>query len=85
MRIRITHIDGKLPNLALMRLAHFHRQRGDEIYFSKSITPQLFEQCPECHGVKIECREILGRVASGFWQCQDCGCQWDRNYYPATN
>jgi hypothetical protein len=43
MRIRITHIDGKLPNLALMRLAHFHRQRGDEIYFAKSITPQLFE------------------------------------------
>jgi hypothetical protein len=43
MRIRITHIDGKLPNLALMRLAHFHRQRGDEIYFSKSITPQLLE------------------------------------------
>jgi hypothetical protein len=45
-RIRITHIDGKLPNSALMRLAHFHRQRGDEIYFSKSITPQLFE--PSC-------------------------------------
>ena len=33
--IRLTHIDGKLPNLALMKLAHYHRQNGDEIYFSK--------------------------------------------------
>lgn len=35
MKIRITHIDGKLPNLALMKLARFHRDRGDEIYFAR--------------------------------------------------
>lgn len=34
--IRITQLDGKLPNLALMRLAHWHRGRGDSIYFTRS-------------------------------------------------
>jgi len=41
--IRLTHIDGKLPNLALMKLAHYHRQNGDEIYFSKHVERELLE------------------------------------------
>jgi hypothetical protein len=43
--VRLTQIDGKLPNLALMRLAYFYRQRGDEIYFSKHVERGLFEPC----------------------------------------
>jgi hypothetical protein len=35
-RIRITQIDGTLPNLALMKLAAFHRAHGDAISFSRS-------------------------------------------------
>ena len=35
--VRLTQIDGKLPNLALMKIAHFHRQRGDAVAFSKDI------------------------------------------------
>lgn len=31
--VRITQLDGKLPNLALMRLAAWHRERGDEVHF----------------------------------------------------
>jgi hypothetical protein len=34
---RLTHIDGKLANLALMKLAHFHRARGDEVVFTTHI------------------------------------------------
>jgi hypothetical protein len=34
--VRITQLDGKLPNLALMRLAAFHRARGDDIHFTRS-------------------------------------------------
>ena len=34
--VRITQLDGKLPNLALMRLSHFHRGRGDEVIFTRS-------------------------------------------------
>jgi len=43
-RVRLTQIDGKLPNLALMKLAHFHRAQGDEIYFTKHVEPSLFER-----------------------------------------
>lgn len=43
MRVRLTQIDGKLPNLALMKLAHYHRERNDEIIFSKNIERDMFE------------------------------------------
>ena len=43
MKVRITQIDGKLPNLALMRLAHYHRSLGDEVIFRNSISKDLFE------------------------------------------
>lgn len=43
MRVRLTHIDGKLPNLALMKLAHWHKAQGDEITFTKSLTREMFE------------------------------------------
>ena len=41
--VRITQIDGKLPNLALMRLAAFHRAQGDQIHFTRSVTRDMFE------------------------------------------
>jgi hypothetical protein len=41
--VRITQLDGKLPNLALMRLAGFHRARGDEIVFTRSPHRGMFE------------------------------------------
>lgn len=43
MRIRLTQIDGKLPNLALMKLAHFHREQGHELAFTKQITRDMLE------------------------------------------
>ena len=41
--VRLTQIDGKLPNLALMKIARFHRDRGDEIVFSKQVERGMFE------------------------------------------
>ena len=35
--IRLTQIDGKLPNLALMRLAHFHKRVGDAVHFRTNV------------------------------------------------
>ena len=43
MKVRLTHIDGKLPNLALMKLAHFHRSQGDDVYFTRNVQRELFE------------------------------------------
>jgi hypothetical protein len=41
--IRLTHIDGKLPNLALMKISAHHRAAGDSIHFTKSVTRELGE------------------------------------------
>ena len=41
--VRITQIDGKLPNLALMKIAHWHRARGHHVTFSKHVERGLWE------------------------------------------
>ncbi len=43
MDVRLTHIDGKLPNLALMKLAHYHRQMGDSVTLARTPSPSMFE------------------------------------------
>jgi hypothetical protein len=43
MNIRLTQIDGSLPNLALMKLSHFYKSEGHSVYFKKSIYKDLFE------------------------------------------
>lgn len=43
MKIRLTQIDGKLPNLALMKLSHYFKSEGHEVYFEKSVTKGMFE------------------------------------------
>jgi hypothetical protein len=43
LRIRLTHLDGKLPNIALMKLAAYHRAKGDEVVFSRNAQRDMFE------------------------------------------
>ena len=43
MRVRLTQIDGSLPNLALMKLAHWHRARGDEVVMTRLAGRDLYE------------------------------------------
>lgn len=43
LTVRLTQIDGKLPNLALMKLASWHRTRGDRVYFTRRVHPEMFE------------------------------------------
>ena len=43
MNVRLTQIDGKLPNLALMRLAHWHRAQGHQVHFTRRVYRDLFE------------------------------------------
>lgn len=43
MRVRLTQIDGALPNLALMRLASWHREQGDEVVVTRALERDLFE------------------------------------------
>jgi hypothetical protein len=37
-------LDGKLPNLALMKLAHWHRAQGDEIVFTRNAQRDMYEK-----------------------------------------
>ncbi len=43
MNVRLTQIDGALPNLALMKLASWHRSRGDGVTVTREIERGLFE------------------------------------------
>jgi len=43
MKIRLTQIDGSLPNLALMKLSHYYKSNGHEVFFERSIHRNMFE------------------------------------------
>lgn len=43
MNIRLTQIDGALPNIALMKLAAYYRSRGDYVELTYRIDMDLFE------------------------------------------
>lgn len=43
MNILLIQIDGKLPNLALMKLAHWHRAQGDAVHFTRRRRRDLFD------------------------------------------
>lgn len=41
--VRLTQLDGALPNLALMKLSHWHRSKGDHVHLTRQIYPTLLE------------------------------------------
>lgn len=43
MRVRLTQIDGALPNLAIMKLASWHLAQGDEVHVTRRIERDLFD------------------------------------------
>lgn len=42
-RVRITQLDGALPNVALMKLSHWHKSHGDDVFVTRHIERDLFE------------------------------------------
>ncbi len=47
MRVKLIQLDGALPNIALMKLAHWHRAKGDEVTLTRDWRPNLFEAQPD--------------------------------------
>ena len=43
MKVRLTQLDGNIPNLAILKLAHWHLAQGDEIHLAGTPEPGLFE------------------------------------------
>ena len=42
--MRARQLDGKLPNLALMRLSHWHKAQGDTVVFRRHASRDWFEE-----------------------------------------
>ena len=72
MKIRLTQIDGKLPNLALMKLSHFYKSQGHEVYFQDSVMRSFFE--PEYDIV----------FGSAIFSTSDKKIQLFRNHFPSA-
>jgi hypothetical protein len=52
LRVRLVQLDGKWPNIALMRLAAHHRERGDDVAFSfapgaAALERDLWDEAPD--------------------------------------
>jgi hypothetical protein len=83
MNVRLTQLDGALPNLAIMQLASWHRERGDNVHVTRHIDPDLFEPAYDrvygsvlfdFSGDRLERfrtvwpEAIVGGTGSGSWQ-----------------
>jgi len=58
--VRITQLDGKLPNLALMRLAAWHHAQGDAVYWERGVTRRFIIQNHKGH----EAHRHLDRITT---------------------
>ena len=82
MKVRLIQIDGKLPNLALMKLSSWHKSQGDEVIFTRSVTREIFDDQadkvyasaifgfsqPHLDTFKANWPEaIIGGTGSGHW------------------
>lgn len=47
MRIKLVDIDGKFPNLALMKLSRWHKNQGHEVVFSRQTGKEIWDYYPE--------------------------------------
>ena len=82
MRVRLTQIDGKLPNLALMKIAAHHKRRGDDVAFTRRVERDMLEpQYDAVYGsaifsysaplVAIFRENFPGAVVGGTWNTSD--------------
>lgn len=98
MNIRLIQVDGKLPNLALMRLSAFHKANGDSVEFTRRVHRDLFDLPADkvyasaifSHSAKkIEVLKknwpgaIVGGTGSGNWDTLDyLPLEYDYSIYP---
>jgi len=45
MRVKLIQVDGKIPNLALMKIAAYHKKQGDEVGFNISDPDKVYISC----------------------------------------
>ena len=42
--VKLIQVDGKLPNLALMKLSAYYKDNGSEVDFTRSVHKDLFDK-----------------------------------------
>jgi len=46
MRVKLVDVDSEIPNLALMKISAYHKERGNEVGFGIG-DPSLRKSCPQ--------------------------------------
>lgn len=81
MKVLLLHLDGRLPNLALMRIAAHHRALGHEIELRRgNPEPRLWSESPDlvyASAIFTSSRQIAERVLSIYPQAIIGGTGWD--------
>jgi len=96
MNVLLIHIDGKLPNLALMKLAHWHRSLGDTVtltryrrrdlfdpHYDKVYASAIFSESQKCfpHIVNDWPDAIICGTGSRSWQTVESIIGHDYEFY----
>lgn len=55
MSVLLIHVDGKMPNLALMKISAWHKKRGDRIFLKRGLSRNLPLKCHHPDKVYISC------------------------------
>lgn len=81
MRVLLFQLDGKLPNIALMRIAAHHRARGDEIELRRTAYPekQLWDGQGEVYGslIFLRTKPLAERLLHAFPTAKIGGTGWN--------
>ena len=84
MKILLYHLDGRMPNLALMRLAAHHRQRGDLVELRRggslgSVAPDLFDKPDQVYASLIfeRTRPVAEHLLQTYPNAIVGGTGWD--------
>ncbi len=83
MKVLLFQLDGKLPNIALMRLAAYHRRRGDDVELRRTGHPErTFWDAPDdllVYGstIFLKTRFLAERLREAFPQAIIGGTGWD--------
>lgn len=53
MKVLLFQVDGKFPNVALMKLAAWHRAKGDDVFLTRFLRDVRFVQPDKCYSSSI--------------------------------
>src|SRR5258708_4133602 len=83
MKVLLFQVDGKFPNFALMRLARYHRERGDEVFLTPFLRDVRFVQADKIYSSSIF--EFSGERRKRFGEIFPQAIVGGDGYFPIWN